>query len=35
MSYTLEYNGVAKMKNRSSVEVVHVMLHDQGLPKFL
>ena len=35
MPYTPEQNGVAERKNRSIVEVVHAMLHDQGLPKFI
>eukprot|EP00253_Pinus_taeda_P027121 PITA_27121 len=33
--YTPEQNGVAKRKNRTIVEVVCPMLHDQRLPKFL
>eukprot|EP00253_Pinus_taeda_P001882 PITA_01882 len=33
--YTPEQNGVVERKNRSIVEVVCAMLHDQGLPKFL
>ena len=33
--YTPEQNGVALRKNRSIVEAVRAMLHDQGLPKFL
>ena len=33
--YTLEKNGVAKRMNRSIVEAVRAMLHDQGLAKFV
>ena len=33
--YTPQKNGVAKRKNHTIVEVVHAMLHDQRLPKFL
>eukprot|EP00253_Pinus_taeda_P027015 PITA_27015 len=33
--YTPEQNGVAERKNRTIVEVVRTMLHDQGLLKFL
>jgi transposase InsO family protein len=33
--YTPEQNGVAERKNRTIIEVVRAMLHDQGLPKFL
>ena len=33
--YTLEQNGVVERKNRTIVEVVCAMLHDQRLQKFL
>eukprot|EP00253_Pinus_taeda_P015808 PITA_15808 len=33
--YTPEQNGVEERKNRTIVEAVRVMLHDQRLPKFL
>ena len=33
--YTPAQNGVAERKNRTIMEVVRAMLHDQGLPKFL
>jgi len=33
--YTPEQNGVAKRKNRTIMEAVRAMLHDQSLPKFL
>ena len=33
--YTPEQNGVAERKNRTIVEVVRAMLHDQRHPKFL
>ncbi len=33
--HTPEQNGVTERKNRSIVEAVCAMLHDQGLPKFL
>jgi len=33
--YTPEQNGVAERKNRTIMEVVRAMLHDQRLPKFL
>jgi len=33
--YTPEQNGVAERKNCTIVEVVHAMIHDQRLPKFL
>jgi len=33
--YNPEQNGVAKRKNRTIIEAVKVMLHDQKLPKFL
>jgi hypothetical protein len=32
--YTPEQNGVAKRKNRSSVEVARAMLEEKSLPKF-
>ena len=35
MPYTLEHNVVAERKNRSIVEAINAMFHDQGLPKFL
>ena len=35
MPYTLEQNGVSERKNRTILEVVHSMLYDQRLPKFL
>jgi len=33
--YAPEQNGVAKRKNRTIVEAVCAMLHDQRIPKFL
>ena len=33
--YTPEQNGVAERKNRTIMEAVRAMLHDQSLPKFL
>ena len=33
--YTLEQNGVAERKNRTIMEAIRAMLHDQSLPKFL
>ena len=33
--YTPKQNGVAERKNRTIVETVRAMLHDQVLPKFL
>ena len=33
--YIPRRNGVAERKNHTIVEVVHAMLHDHGLPKFL
>jgi len=33
--YNPEQNGVVERKNRSIVEFVQAMLHDQKLPKFL
>ena len=33
--YTPKQNGVAERKNRTIVDVVRAMLHDQRLPKFL
>ena len=35
MPYNPEQNGLAKRKNRTIMEVVKSMLHDQKLPKFL
>jgi len=35
MPYTPKQNVMVERKNRSIVEVVHAMLHDQGLLKFL
>ena len=32
---TPEHNGVAERANRTNLEIVHAMLHDSGLPKFL
>eukprot|EP00253_Pinus_taeda_P002410 PITA_02410 len=34
-AYTSEQNGVVERKNRSIIEATRVILHDQGLPKFL
>ena len=33
--YTPEQNVLAERKNRSIIKVVHAMLHDQNLSKFL
>lgn len=35
MPYNPQQNGVAERKNRTIMEVVKAMLHDQKLPKFV
>jgi hypothetical protein len=32
---TPEHNGVAEQRNRTNLEIVRAMLHDNGFPKFL
>ena len=32
---TPEHNGISERGNRTNLEIVHAVMHDSGLPKFL